>query len=547
MVPNLRYLSSMRARITAGFVFILAPLLLAVSAIVPIIANRVTEMGDRSQYKRLAKQTNEILTEPNWQAHLSEIGVKIPPESAIALLIVNQDGTLVWRSPGRGPAWPGVAQYQWRKSMLQAEAATGSMAFNKRLFATKLAQRPLQWPEQRPEEEHRAADKAEATATAGTRNEERGTRSEKDASPGSFLAPHSSFLSFKAAGKLPEWVAKPEDDWRVVANLPVGPESRPMVLVIFQSVRDALHARVLQKLELLLLSLFAIFAVAGGAWLLVGQTLSPIRRLANQAGAASVENLQFRLKTPSRDAEVVDLVDTLNGLLSRLAETAEVKGRFYAAASHELRTPLQALSGHLEVALSRGRTADEYETFLQEASKQAGRLTSLVQDLLLLHQLDSTLARPQEPVDLAEVCDGVLSHLTPLIDARELRLNADLTPGAIILAVPTHAEILIRNLVENAVKYAVSGGAVTLSLTSDGAGTRLELFNECAPVPGWNPQKLFEPFYRPDAARNAKTGGNGLGLAICRAVATANVWTLELRQEPRGVRVTVEFGPARSG
>ena len=239
---------------------------------------------------------------------------------------------------------------------------------------------------------------------------------------------------------------------------------------------------------------------------------------------------------------MVDLVDTLNGLLSRLAETAAVKGRFYAAASHELRTPLQALSGHLEVALSRGRSAEEYERFLQEAYKQAGRLTSLVQDLLLLHQLDSAAPRAQEPVDLAEVCDGVLSQLAPLMDARELRLAVHLAPDAVILAAPTHAEILIRNVMENAVEYAAEGGEVALCLSACGEGTRLEVFNQCPPASDWNPEKLFEPFFRPDTARNARTGGNGLGLAICRAIATANGWTVTLQQEARGVRVAAQFG-----
>jgi signal transduction histidine kinase len=73
------------------------------------------------------------------------------------------------------------------------------------------------------------------------------------------------------------------------------------------------------------------------------------------------------------------------------------------------------------------------------------------------------------------------------------------------------------------------------------------VFNECPTIPGWNPQKLFEPFYRPDAARNARTGGNGLGLAICRAIASANGWTVELRQEPRGVHANAVFGRTLGG
>jgi signal transduction histidine kinase len=154
---------------------------------------------------------------------------------------------------------------------------------------------------------------------------------------------------------------------------------------------------------------------------------------------------------------------------------------------------------------------------------------------------------PQEPVDLADICDGALGQLALLIDARGLRLSVDLAPGIEILAIANHTAILVRNLVENAVQYASAGGEVTLCLTSSGGQTRLEVLNECPPVPEWDPQKLLESFYRPDRARSARTGGNGLGLAICQAIATANGWTITLQQEPRGVRAAATFGEARAG
>jgi two-component system, OmpR family, sensor kinase len=238
----------------------------------------------------------------------------------------------------------------------------------------------------------------------------------------------------------------------------------------------------------------------------------------------------------------VELVGTLNGLLARISEAAAVRGRFYAAASHELRTPLQALTGHMEVALSRARTAEEYAECLHEAHRQAGRLSSLVQDLLLLHQLEQAPARQQATVDLAAVCAEVLRQLAPLIEARGLRLQAGLAPGTTLPAAPTHAEILVRNLVENAVKYAAAGGAVNVTLSASGDEPRLEVFNECAPAAEWNSQKLFEPFYRPDSARSARSGGNGLGLAICRAIAGANGWRLTLERESEGVRAAALFG-----
>jgi signal transduction histidine kinase len=100
---------------------------------------------------------------------------------------------------------------------------------------------------------------------------------------------------------------------------------------------------------------------------------------------------------------------------------------------------------------------------------------------------------------------------------------------------------MVRNLVENAVRYASEGGSVAVTLARRGGRLTLEVYNECGPLSVANPERLFEAFYRPDAARNARTGGNGLGLAICRAVAAANCWRVSLRRERDGLRATVAF------
>jgi signal transduction histidine kinase len=521
---SFRSRSSMRARMTAGFVFILAPCLLIASTLVPILASRVNELRSRAQIGWIVERVSERLDQPDWRAQLDDLmAAKVPQVNHVALLILDRDGTVMWRSRGPGPTWLPAAGSNWRREIRRLTTPPVEQPVGKDPDASGPVKPEPPGPEKAQGQWRTGTGKVKVLSAAQAK-----------------IA--LAAAQAKIAGQHAVWPGQPWDDWRLVGGFVVGPKSGLRTLVIFQSWWAVMHEQAALKLGLLFLSLFAVAAIAGGAWLLVGQTLSPIRRLAAQAGTASVENLHVRLQPPSRDAEVIDLVDTLNGLLERLDETAAAKGRFYAAASHELRTPLQALSGHLEVALSRERSAQEYETFLQEASRQAGRLTSLMRDLLLLHQLDS--ARPQrrkEPVDLAEVCDSALAQLAPLIDARGLRLQADLASGVEILATPTHAEILVRNLVENATKYASEGGAVTVCLSSITAGVRLEVFNECPPVPEWNPEKLFEPFYRPDAARNTRTGGNGLGLAICRSIATANGWTVTLEQETRGARAVALF------
>ena len=323
------------------------------------------------------------------------------------------------------------------------------------------------------------------------------------------------------------------DAWRT-RSFVVGPHTF-VVAVEWDEIEGTLRER---TLFLLGMSAFVVALSSLGAWLLVGRTLSPIDDLARQAQTASTADLRVQLQSPSPDAEIDRLVSTLNDLLSRLAETVAVRGRFYAAASHELRTPLQALTGHLEVALSRQRDADNYRGALEESHAQAERLTSLVQDLLLLNQLDADTARPpQVELDVADMIVSELSPLQVLAANRGLKIELCLPETCEIAAPWNHVTMLIRNLLENAIKYATPDSIVRVQLQEN----ILRISNHSA-LKTAQIDKLFEPFFRPDISRNSQTGGNGLGLAICRAIADSNGWPLQLTPVQGEICAQVNFG-----
>jgi K+-sensing histidine kinase KdpD len=96
-------------------------------------------------------------------------------------------------------------------------------------------------------------------------------------------------------------------------------------------------------------------------------------------------------------------------------------------------------------------------------------------------------------------------------------------------------DVLIRNLIENAVKYA----EVTLDIRVHSGKVELQIVNQSSSEMDWNSERLFEPFARPDSSRNFKTGGVGLGLTICKAITDANRWQFSLQREEHIVRVTV--------
>ncbi|RYG60267.1 HAMP domain-containing protein, partial [bacterium] len=303
-----------------------------------------------------------------------------------------------------------------------------------------------------------------------------------------------------------------------------------------------------QATALGILSLLISGAAAGGAWVLVGKTLRPIDELARQArdfALAPVQLVESRtpLQPTSSDMEMRNLVTTLNQMLDHVYEAALSKERFHTSASHELRTPLQALSGHLGVTLARDRNASEYKEAVQEAAVHTARLSKLTKDLLLLNQVQTgDRVGKSERVDVEEMSDIALQRAEKTIVARGLQVVATWKPLE-ITATPSHVEILLGNLVENAAKYAREGGQIGIEI--DPVEKTVKVWNQCEGNQFHSLQSqisnLFEPFYRPDTARSSETGGNGLGLAICDSIAEANGWKLSVEMRNQSFYISVSF------
>jgi hypothetical protein len=306
-----RALHSMRARMTLGFVLVVAPCLLIISTFLPGLATGAVERRTRQRVVWLVRQVRAATIQPDWRARLTEvIEPQLLRESHLALLIVDENGSLAWRSPGPGPVWPLRRNVDWGRELRGraevAEASSREEAARLRERRNRRPSRPSRLEAERPGSETEAAAPAER-APAVARETPR-----------------------RSVG-----LRERRDDWEVAEMFRVGTERQPLMLVAAQDVRAIERERTVQRRGMLLLSLCAVLGVAGGTWALVWRTLSPIRRLALQASAASAElrhagnrqvaNLEVRLQAPSADAEVVELVETLNGLLSRLAETAAVK------------------------------------------------------------------------------------------------------------------------------------------------------------------------------------------------------------------------------
>ncbi len=333
----------------------------------------------------------------------------------------------------------------------------------------------------------------------------------------------------------PDWPER-DDEWRL-RTLSSGSQTL-IVAREWSPIEQELSER---TRSLAGLGALVVGATALLAWFVVGWTLSPLDKLAAQAQNASIDSLQVRLQSPSSDAEMRHLTHTLNSLLEGLEREAQARGRFYAAASHELRTPIQVLLGEIDVARSRPRSIAQHEEVLAQVQSNTERLADLVRDLLQLNALEMRQSpAPCEPMNLAFWVERALEEQSAALQKRNLSSQTRIAES-LIEAPPMHVEMLLRNLVENAVKYATPGSVIRVDLAPSKEDVRFEVCNCCELPEGARPDEWFEPFFRPDASRNSQTGGNGLGLTICRAICAANAWEIKLRPREGGVCALVCF------
>ena len=276
-------------------------------------------------------------------------------------------------------------------------------------------------------------------------------------------------------------------------------------------------------------------------WLLVGYELRPLDVIARAIRKRAPSSLE-PLAAGRLPEEVQPMVSELNALLARLREAIDTQKRFTADAAHELRSPLTALQLQIEL-VERAQSPEERREALDALRAGALRAARLVEQLLTMARLEpDAAAAPPAAVDLAEIAVSVGADLEPLAEAKgvELRLGR---VEATRVAGQVHAlQTLVRNLVDNAIRYTPAGGRVTLEVGQD-AGRALLMVSDTGPgIPPAEHGRVFDRFYR---LPEAPAEGSGLGLSIVRQIADAHGAEISLGEADhgRGLRVTVRFAP----
>ncbi|MFW5489969.1 MAG: sensor histidine kinase [Desulfovibrio sp.] len=285
---------------------------------------------------------------------------------------------------------------------------------------------------------------------------------------------------------------------------------------------------------------FSVLLLAAISYFLAGLMLRPIRELNDQARDISEKHLDRRMPVTGERDEFNTLAETLNNVFDRLQHVFLRQKKLLADASHELKTPLTMMRLALDAIRSGtgGGTPDPQAESHERMTEQVLRMDRLVKSLLDLSSLEIEAVAVREPVDLTFILGTLVEDYRFLGETRGIVLRTDLPDLPDRLDMEGDADKLTRvfsNLLDNAVKYNVEGGSVSVAGTLSGSNLTVTLANTGPGVPDEDIPRIFEQFYRVEKSRSQQHGGSGLGLAIVKRIVELHGGTITFENRPKGL------------
>jgi len=213
-------------------------------------------------------------------------------------------------------------------------------------------------------------------------------------------------------------------------------------------------------------------------------------------------------------------------------ETQRMRREFVAHASHELKSPvasMQTLAEALRHAVREDLPAAQ--RFADRIEFESARLGRLIGDLLDLSRIEDPKTAPNETVDLSEGARRALEGAENEAVSKSITLHTEISDGVFVKGDESQLAVLVRNLVENAVRYTSEGGRISVDVYHDEESAVVRVSDNGIGIPLEDQARVFERFYRVDRARSRDRGGTGLGLAIVKHIAEAHGGTVQLESE----------------
>jgi heavy metal sensor kinase len=273
-----------------------------------------------------------------------------------------------------------------------------------------------------------------------------------------------------------------------------------------------------------------LLGLAGGWWI-AGRAIRPIKDISATAVKISAGDLSQRISTSDAESELGQLAAVLNSTFARLDAAFEQQHQFTSDAAHELRTPVSVMLTQTQGSLNRERSATEYRETVEACQRAAQRMRRLIESLLELARFDAGQEQLKRlKFDFSKTVNDCVLLVKPLADERSVKIHCDLAATECVGDSERLAQV-VTNLLTNAIQYNNPGGEVNVKLEARDGVALLVVSDAGQGISPEDLPRVFERFYRADKSRS--TSGNGLGLAISKAIVEAHGGTIEVASDPR--------------
>lgn len=344
------------------------------------------------------------------------------------------------------------------------------------------------------------------------------------------------------------YVPSGPDNLLLVYSVPLRAGGRIVAAVqVVKQVKAVENALNQTSRYLILGTAFSLVLAAIVGAFLARRALAPVDTITDTAsGISHTKDLSQRLTIAEDRSEVGRLAATFNAMLDRIQALFNTQQQLIADVSHELRTPLTTIQGNVELLqrmvqagpapAQNAALGELLPEVLDEVQGEAGRMSRMINDLLLLAQADSgALQLQMAPIEMDTLLLDVYRQGQRLVErirgqgALQLHLGSE--DQAQVLGDESRLRQVLLNLVENAIKYTPAGGSVTLGLENQAGWVRVWVRDTGQGIGQEHQAQVFQRFYRTDKARSREIGGSGLGLSIVKSITEAHGGHVTLESE----------------
>lgn len=287
-------------------------------------------------------------------------------------------------------------------------------------------------------------------------------------------------------------------------------------------------------------SLFLLFLVAR---YLAGKSIRPVRVIINATQKIQQVNLNDRIPVPGKKDELHQLASAINELLERIESSMIREKQFTSDAAHQLKTPLAVLKGTFEVLVRKPRENHEFVERIHSGIDEINRMSEMVDQLLLLARVDGKQYSPKiADISLVEVIDSIIQRFSRKIFDQNLSIIFKPENNLSVISDPFLLELILENLISNALKYSNYGEEVEIRLIQADDYTFVEITDYGKGIRNEDLEHIFSPFYRGGEMVQSNVKGYGLGLSIVKRACTLSGIQMELKSiHGKGTKVGVKI------